>query len=142
MRFTFLRSSSGLRLASSWRCLWLGIVLAGFPAAASAQSIDKPTALLETVSNSLGMLEIVHTEACVQQLRCHEANPVMPDGTSTGATAGRAAIKAGGQAVSTWLILKASKSPSRKLVWAARATSIGKIVLNGYLAARAMDYQR
>ena len=106
----------------------------------SAQSIDKPTAILETVGNSLGLFEIVFSEACTQQGACTEKNPLMSNSRSAGGTAQRAGVKAAGQAASSWLILKASKDP--RLVWPARLTSIGKIVLNGWLTARALDANR
>jgi hypothetical protein len=108
----------------------------GVSGVTSAQTLDKPTVALEMLGNTLAITEIVATEACVQQRACYERNPLMPDGASREGTVGRAVIKGAGNAVSTWLILKLARRSPR---WA-RVASVGKVALNGWLAARALDY--
>lgn len=122
-----------------------GFVLTGILfllAAPAAAQIDKPTAFLVTAGDILALGELTASEACIQQGTCHEANPIHPGGTDPWSTASRAFIKGGMQAVSTWVILQASKSPAPRVKWAARAAAIAKVVVNGYLMRRALDYQR
>ena len=87
---------------------------------------------------SLGLMEIVGSEACIQQGTCREVNKVLPDGRGAGATFGRSAIKAAGTTAATVALLKLRKTHPR---WALLG-SVGFAAWNGWLAANAFDHLR
>ena len=115
------------------------VALLMIPATVYAQ--DKPSKVTGGISAagaSLGLMEIVGSEAVIQQGTGREANRFMPDGTGAGATAGRAAMKAAGTTAMTVVLLKLRKKhPKLALVG-----SIGFAGFNGWLAARAFDHLR
>ena len=96
---------------------------------------------LVAAGDVLALGELTASEACIQQGTCIEANGVIGDGTDPWSTARRALLKGTGQALSTWAILKLSKTDSPRRKWAARACGLAKIVFNGYLMRRSLDYQ-
>lgn len=115
------------------------VALLMIPATVYAQ--DKPSKVtggIIAAGASLGLMEIVGSEAVIQQGTGREANRFMPDGTGAGATAGRAAMKAAGTTAMTVVLLKLRKKhPKLALVG-----SIGFAGFNGWLAARAFDHLR
>ena len=94
----------------------LVLVVCASPVA--AQQIDRPTIFLVATGDVLALWELTGSEACIQQGTCYEKNPVVGDGTTRGATARRALLKGTGQALSTYAILRISKTspadPHRK----------------------------
>lgn len=120
----------------------LAVILLLVAAPAYAQSETTPTArtaaIFTATSASLGMMEIVGSEACIQQGSCYEANKVLPDGKGAGATLGRSVIKAAGTTAATVVLLKLRKKHPR---WAL-VGAVGMTVWNGWLAANAFDHLR
>lgn len=121
------------------RAILIAVVLLLLPLTASAQ--DRPSRVtggLIAAGASLGLMEIVGSEAVIQQGTGREANRFMPDSTGAGATAGRAALKAAGTTAMTVVLLKLRKKhPKIALVG-----SVGFVVFNGWLAANAFDHLR
>jgi hypothetical protein len=119
------------------RRLLLFLLLLATPAWAQEPPSRLTTSIL-AAGASLGMMEIVGSEACIQQGSCREGNPVLPDGTGWQATAGRSAIKAAGTAGAVILLAKLRTRHPR---WAL-AGSIAFAGFNGWLAVNAFDYLR
>ena len=128
-----LRTTDGhyVAMALLWLCL-------ASPVAAQETVQQKATIWTLAAGGSLGMADIVFSEACIQQGSCREANPVLPDGKGAGATAGRTFIKAAGTTASVVILAKLRhKHPKWALVG-----SVAFAGLNGWLAANAFDYLR
>ena len=98
----------------------------------------KVSAAVTALGASFGLMEIVGSEACIQQGTCYEANKVLPDGKGAAATFGRSAIKAAGTTAATVALLKLRQKHPR---WALLG-SIGFAGFNGYLTARSFDHLR
>lgn len=88
---------------------------------------------------TLGFLEIVASEACIQRGSCYEANRVLPDGTQKAATVGRALLKGAGTTAAAYLLLRAKRSGRPRDRWLAFVGAVGLVAGNGYLARRALD---
>jgi hypothetical protein len=140
------------RLVGRW--VIIALLLGGFIFLASrcafAQDdntqIDRATIWLVGAGDMLALGEIVASEACIQQGSCYETNRSLGTSTAPWGTARRAFLKGAGQFVSTYVILKLSKTHgndpgARRRVWLARSAALGKIVFNGYLMRRSLDAQ-
>lgn len=122
------------------RCLPLALVLFAVPVSAqeTPTTLSRVTVVTLAAGSTLAFMEIVGSEACIQQGSCHEGNPVLPDGAGAGATAGRSAIKGIGTAGAVILLAKLRHKHPK---WAL-AGSIAFAGFNGWLAANAFDHLR
>ena len=151
------RVTESLRSSCAWGAFFIHaaaavLILALCAAPVNAQDgrlptiADKPTIWLVALGDCFAVGEIVSSEAGIQQGTTREANALLGGHTDEWATARRALLKASGQAVSTWAILRYSRTtpddPHRdRKRWVARGMAVAKVVFNGYLMRRALDYQ-
>ena len=122
------------------------LILSLYAAPVNAQAVDRPTMFLVMGGDMLALGELTHSEAGIQQGSAREANPLLGGHTNRGGTARRWVLKSAGQAISTYAILRTSRTDPddphrRRKIWMARSAAIAKVVFNGYILRRALDYQ-